>query len=110
MSVQNQIAETDLTVLPASNTLKILSVLIVFYPNIHVTSEKWDGGHTQTSFNGITGIHVLLEGKDIIVDINRTYLNNNPFTVNLVVLLRTLAYLFVFAGRRQSGNFQQAAF
>ena len=47
MSVQNQIAETDLTVLPASNTLKILECSdSILTPNIHVTSEKWDGGHT----------------------------------------------------------------
>lgn len=47
MSVQNQIAETDLTVLPASNTLKILECSdSILTPNVHVTSEKWDGGHT----------------------------------------------------------------
>ena len=37
MSVQNQIAETNLIVLSSSNILS---------PKIHVTSEKWDGGHT----------------------------------------------------------------
>lgn len=47
MSVQNQIAETNLTVLSASNTLKIFeSSDSILTPNIHVTSEKWDGGHT----------------------------------------------------------------
>ena len=47
MSVQNQIAETNLTVLSASNTQKILECSdSILTPNIHVTSEKWDGGHT----------------------------------------------------------------
>ena len=47
MSVQNQIAETDLTVLSTSNTLKIFECSdSILTPNIHVTSEKWDGGHT----------------------------------------------------------------
>ena len=41
MSVQNQIAETNLIVLKICECSdSILS------PNIHVTSEKWDGGHT----------------------------------------------------------------
>ena len=47
MSVQNQIAETNLTVLSASNTVKIIECSdSILTPNIHVTSEKWDGGHT----------------------------------------------------------------
>lgn len=47
MSVQNQIAETNLTVLSASNTQKIFECSdSILTPNIHVTSEKWDGGHT----------------------------------------------------------------
>ena len=47
MSVQNQIAETNLTVLSPSNTLKIFECSdSILSPNIHVTSEKWDGGHT----------------------------------------------------------------
>ena len=47
MSVQNQIAGTNLTVLSPSNTLKILECSdSILSPNIHVTSEKWDGGHT----------------------------------------------------------------
>lgn len=46
MSVQNQIAE-NLIVLFASNTLKIVECSdSILTPNIHVTSEKWDGGHT----------------------------------------------------------------
>ena len=45
--VQNQIAETNLTVLSPSNTLKIFECSdSILSPNIHVTSEKWDGGHT----------------------------------------------------------------
>ncbi len=47
MSVQNQIAETNLIVLSASNTLKIVECSdSILTRNIHVTSEKWDGGHT----------------------------------------------------------------
>ena len=47
MSVQNQIAETNLIVLSASNTVKIIEYSdSILTPNIHVTSEKWDGGHT----------------------------------------------------------------
>lgn len=47
MSVQNQIAETNLTVLSTSNALKIFECSdSILTPNIHVTSEKWDGGHT----------------------------------------------------------------
>ena len=47
MAVQNYIAETNLIVLPASNRSKILECSdSILTPNIHVTSEKWDGGHT----------------------------------------------------------------
>ncbi len=47
MAVQNHIAETNLIVLPASNRSKILECSdSILTPNIHVTSEKWDGGHT----------------------------------------------------------------
>ncbi len=47
MAVQNYIAETNLIVLPAFNRSKILECSdSIFSPNIHVTSEKWDGGHT----------------------------------------------------------------
>ena len=36
-----------MTVLSVSNTLKIFeSSDSILTPNIHVTSEKWDGGHT----------------------------------------------------------------
>lgn len=47
MSVHNQIAETNLTVLSASNTLRVFECSdSILTPNIHVSSEKWDGGHT----------------------------------------------------------------
>ena len=47
MSVQNQIAATNLTVLSASNTIKVSECAdSILTPNIHVTTEKWDGGHT----------------------------------------------------------------
>lgn len=47
MAVQNQIAETNLKVLSASNIPKVLECSnSILTPNIHVTSEKWDGGHT----------------------------------------------------------------
>ncbi len=47
MSVQNIIAGTNLTVLSASNTLRIYECSdSILTPNIHITSEKWDGGHT----------------------------------------------------------------
>ena len=47
MSFKNQIAETNLIILSASNTLKIIECSdSILTPNIHVTSEKWDGGHT----------------------------------------------------------------
>ena len=37
----------DVTVLSPSNTLKIFECSdSILSPNIHVTSEKWDGGHT----------------------------------------------------------------
>ena len=47
MEVQNKIAQTNLQVISsreASN--KILQGYKVLSPNIHVTTEKWDGGHT----------------------------------------------------------------
>ena len=47
MAVQNQIAETNLKVLSTSNISKVLECSdSILTPNIHVTSEKWDGGHT----------------------------------------------------------------
>ena len=52
MSVQNQIAETNLIVLSSSNILKICECSdSILSPNIHVTSEKWDGGHTYITVN-----------------------------------------------------------
>ncbi len=48
MSVQNQIAETNLTVLSASNTLKIFECLIVFSRQIFMLHLK----------NGMEGIHI----------------------------------------------------
>lgn len=42
MSVENQIAETNLTVLSKSNTFKIYECYdSILTPNIHVKSEKW---------------------------------------------------------------------
>lgn len=47
MAVQNQITETNLKVLSTSNILKISECSdSILTPNIHVTSEKWEGGHT----------------------------------------------------------------
>uniref|UniRef100_A0AB33IYS5 Uncharacterized protein n=1 Tax=Prevotella sp. GTC17253 TaxID=3236793 RepID=A0AB33IYS5_9BACT len=47
MAVQNQIAETSLKVLSVSDISKVLECSdSILSPNIHVTSEKWDGGHT----------------------------------------------------------------
>lgn len=47
MVVQNQISETNLKVLSASDIVKIREVAdSILTPNIYVTSEKWDGGHT----------------------------------------------------------------
>ena len=47
MSVQNQIATTNLTVLSEANSSKISECAdSILTPNIHVTTEKWDGGHT----------------------------------------------------------------
>ena len=44
MSVQNQIAATHLS---EANTSKISECAdSILTPNIHVTTEKWDGGHT----------------------------------------------------------------
>ncbi len=47
MTVQNQITETNLKVLATSDISKVSECLdSILTPNIHVTSEKWDGGHT----------------------------------------------------------------
>lgn len=47
MEVENQIAETNLEVLLTSNRSKISECSdSILTPNIHVISEKWDGGHT----------------------------------------------------------------
>lgn len=52
MLVQNQISETKLTVISASNTPKIFECSdSILSPNIHVTSEKWDGGHTYITIS-----------------------------------------------------------
>ena len=47
MEVKNQIAQTNLDVITKNDILKsdYLSGGILT-PNIHVTSENWDGGHT----------------------------------------------------------------
>ena len=47
MAVQNHISCTNLRVLSSTNRLNILECSdSILTPNIHVTSEKWDGGHT----------------------------------------------------------------
>ncbi len=47
LEVHNQIAETNLKVLSNSETSKVLACSDgILTPHIHVTSEKWDGGHT----------------------------------------------------------------
>ena len=47
MAVQNHISGTNLRVLSSTNRLNILECSdSILTPNIHVTSEKWDGGHT----------------------------------------------------------------
>ncbi len=47
MSVQNEIADTKLEVVSARDGLvKIANGEPVLSPNIHVSTEKWDGGHT----------------------------------------------------------------
>lgn len=47
MSVQNEIADTKLKVVSAQDALlKIANGESVLSPNIHVSTEKWDGGHT----------------------------------------------------------------
>ena len=52
MAVQNQIAETNLKVLSASDILKVLECSdSILTPNIHVTSEKWDGGYTYIIYH-----------------------------------------------------------
>lgn len=46
MAVQNQITETSLKVLLTSDVSSIRMTDSILTPNIHITSEKWDGGHT----------------------------------------------------------------
>lgn len=47
MEVENLIAGTNLKVLSARNTSEVLECLdSILAPNIYITSEKWDGGHT----------------------------------------------------------------
>lgn len=46
MAVQNQITETSLKVLSTSDVSSIIMADNILTPNIHITSEKWDGGHT----------------------------------------------------------------
>ena len=46
MAVQNQITETSLKVLSTSDVSSIRMTDSILTPNIHITSEKWDGGHT----------------------------------------------------------------
>ena len=47
MAVQNEIADTKLRVISGQDGLaKIALGESVLSPNIHVSTEKWDGGHT----------------------------------------------------------------
>ena len=46
MAVQNQITETSLKVLSTSDVSSIRMTDSILTPNIHITSEKWDGGYT----------------------------------------------------------------
>ena len=47
MAVQNEIAATKLTVVSAQEGFaKVALGESVLTPNIHVSTEKWDGGHT----------------------------------------------------------------
>ena len=47
MAVENEIAATNLTVISAQEGLsKIALGYSVLSPNIHISTEKWNGGHT----------------------------------------------------------------
>lgn len=47
MEVQNYIASTDLIVLSSYSSIdKVECLDCILTPHIHVTTEKWDGGHT----------------------------------------------------------------
>lgn len=47
LEICNMITETDLQVLSSSDMPKILECSdSILSPNIHVTTEKWNGGHT----------------------------------------------------------------
>lgn len=51
MAVQNEIAATKLTVVSAQDgPAKVALGESVLSPNIHVSTEKWDGGHTSITF------------------------------------------------------------
>ena len=64
MEVQNHIASTDLIVLSSPNSInKVECWDCILSPNIHVTTEKWDGGHTYitvTFFDYVSGQRIAV--------------------------------------------------
>ena len=52
MMVQNEISNTKLTVISSTEAIRLIANgKCVLSPNINVTSEKWDGGHTYITIN-----------------------------------------------------------
>ena len=52
MMVQNEISNTKLTVISSTEAIRLIANgKYVLSPNINVTSEKWDGGHTYITIN-----------------------------------------------------------
>lgn len=64
MAVQNHIASTDLIVLPSSNSInKVECFDCILTPHIHITTEKWDGGHTYitiTFYDYVSGQRIAV--------------------------------------------------
>lgn len=69
MTVQNEIAATKLAVVSAQDGLaKIAIGEFVLSPNIHVSTEKWDGGHTYITITFMTTIPVkVLSFSKVVV-------------------------------------------
>ena len=52
MMVHNEISNTKLTVISSTEAIRLIANgKYVLSPNINVTSEKWDGGHTYITIN-----------------------------------------------------------
>lgn len=106
MAVQNEIADTKLRVISEQDGLtKIALGEFVLSPNIHVTTEKWDGGHTYITitfydYNTNQSV-VVLKSRGIFLTISHDQ------NIALGAIRKKLKKCLEMRNRHNKGNMQK---